>query len=154
MIEEIIEAWRIHNRINFYLLRAIERDVFLKDDIASEGRNVGQQFAHMHNMRLMWLNKTAPKLMDKVSKIHSEQLLTRSILELNLITSGLAIEGLLKKSFSDHKIKGFQLQPTAFLAYLISQESHHRGQIVMALKQSDRLISKKIGFGLWQWETH
>ena len=50
----LTETWQIHNRINIYLLEAIPEEN-LRDISASKGRNVGEQFAHVHNVRLMWL---------------------------------------------------------------------------------------------------
>ncbi len=38
-----------------------------------------------------------------------------------------------------------------FWGYIISHESHHRGQIMMTLKQSGHPVDKKIQFGLWEW---
>ena len=52
-MKELIETWNINNRINIYLLNAINEE-YLKDISASKGRTVGEQFAHMHNVRLMW----------------------------------------------------------------------------------------------------
>ena len=49
-----IETWCINNRINLYLLNGID-DAHLTDVSGSKGRNVGEQFAHLHNVRLMWL---------------------------------------------------------------------------------------------------
>jgi len=51
-MKELIETWEINNRINLYLLEAID-EAYLKDVSASKGRNVGEQFAHIHNVRLM-----------------------------------------------------------------------------------------------------
>lgn len=58
-IKQIIETWEIHNRINLYLLNAIKEE-YLADVSASKGRNVGEQFAHIHNVRLMWLKAANP----------------------------------------------------------------------------------------------
>ncbi len=49
------------------------------------------------------------------------------------------------------KVKGFNPHATAFLGYLISHESHHRGQIGWTLKQSGRPFDQKTAFGLWEW---
>ena len=51
---QILETWEIHNRINLYLLEATEAPALISLS-ASKGRTVGEQFAHIHNVRLMWL---------------------------------------------------------------------------------------------------
>ena len=45
----------------------------------------------------------------------------------------------------------FKPHTAAFLGYLISHESHHRGQIALSLKQAGKPLDKKIGFGMWEW---
>jgi uncharacterized damage-inducible protein DinB len=39
----------------------------------------------------------------------------------------------------------------AFLGYVISHESHHRGQAGWALKLSGHPLDQKTAFGLWEW---
>ena len=148
---QLIETWQIHDRINLYLLDAIEPE-HLQDVAASKGRNVGEQLAHIHNVRLMWLKQAAPELIATLAKIEKEDATDKSLLQKCLTESGLAINALLTKSIeSGGKVKGFKPHVTAFLGYLISHESHHRGQIALSLKQSNHPVSKKILFGIWEW---
>ncbi|MBS1524331.1 MAG: hypothetical protein JST19_01705 [Bacteroidetes bacterium] len=145
----LTETWHIHNRINIYLLDAIgEAD--LNDISASKGRNVGEQFAHMHNVRLMWLKAADPALLAGLTKIEKEQI-SKEGLAAALNQSAEAIGQLFERS--DGKIRGFKPHATAFLGYLISHESHHRGQIMLALKQSGHAVNQKIQYGLWEWGT-
>ncbi len=55
---------------------------------------------------------------------------------------------MLEKAFADGKLKGFKPHPTAFVGYIIAHEAHHRGQVVLSLKQSGHHLDKKILFGL------
>jgi uncharacterized damage-inducible protein DinB len=145
----LIETWQIHNRINLYLLDGID-EANLKDISASKGRCVGEQFAHMHNVRLMWLKVAAAELLEGLAKIEKEQV-TKEKLAAELKSSGLAVESLFEKSEATGKIKGFKPHATAFLGYLVSHESHHRGQIMLALKQSGHPVDQKTQYGIWEW---
>lgn len=153
MEKRLIETWQIHNRINLYLLDEIASDECLADLPPSKGRNVGDQTAHMHNVRLMWIKEAAPELMDDLQKIERGEFRNRAYLKEHLIRSGEKVELMLKKAIDEDRLKGFKPHPIAYLGYIISQESHHRGQIVLTLKMAGHSISKKAGFGLWQWGT-
>lgn len=148
----ILDSWQIHNRINLYLLDAIEEE-HLTDQSASKGRNVGEQFAHLHNVRLMWFKQAHPILMDNLQKIEKQDALKKDHLKANLVASGEAMETLLQKGLADNRIKGFKPHPVGFFSYIIAHESHHRGQIMLSLKQAGHPVSRKIGFGLWEWGT-
>jgi uncharacterized damage-inducible protein DinB len=151
METQLTETWNIHNRINLYLLDGV-KDEALGDTSASKGRSVAEAFAHLHNVRLMWLKASAPELLEGLEKIEKETPLDRKLLKNSLEASGKAIESLLKKSAAaGGKVKGFKPHVGAFLGYLISHESHHRGQITLALKQSGHPVDKKIAYGIWEW---
>ena len=145
----LTETWQIHNRINLYLLDAIDESN-LNDQTVSKGRRVGEQFGHIHNVRIMWLKVAAPDLPEGLPKIEKEGI-TKAGLASALNLSGLAIEALFEKTFESRKIKGFKPHATAFLGYLVSHESHHRGQIMLALKQSGHMVDQKTQYGLWEW---
>ena len=147
----IIETWQIHNRINLYLLDAIADDA-LAAQSASKGRTVGQQFAHIHSVRMMWLKVAAPELLEGLPKIEKENISKENLKEA-LILSENATSQLFEMAIPTSKIKGFKPHAMAFLGYLISHESHHRGQIMLALKQSGHMVDQKTQYGLWEWGT-
>lgn len=145
----LVETWQIHDRINLYLLDAVDPSS-LDSHSASKGRSVGEQFAHIHNVRLMWLKSAAPDLLAGLAKV--EQANDKELLKKSLTDSGVAIGKLLTNSLEgDGKIKGFKPHAAAFLGYLISHESHHRGQIALTLKQAGKALDKKTGYGIWEW---
>ena len=149
--DQLVETWQIHDRINLYLLEAIDAQS-LDSHSASKGRSVGEQFAHLHNVRLMWLKSAAPELLAGLAKIESEQAADKKLLAKSLTASGKAIGALLEQSLAaGGKVRGFKPHAAAFLGYLISHESHHRGQIVLTLKQAGKPLDKKIGYGIWEW---
>src|SRR5438046_10766519 len=117
--KQFLDAWEIHNRINLYLLEAIEAE-HLSDHSASKGRSVGEQFAHMHNVRLMWLKAAAPDLLTGLNKIEKKQASEKKLLRKALFDSGKAIGTLLGQSIeAGEKVKGFKPHAVAFLGYLI-----------------------------------
>jgi uncharacterized damage-inducible protein DinB len=152
-VEQVIDTWNIHNRIHKYLLDAIAPEA-LTDVSASKGRNVGEQFAHIHNVRLMWLKSAAPDLLEgteKPEKIEKEQSTDKPLLLHALDLSGLAIAELLRRGIETNRIKGFKPHPLAFLGYLISHESYHRAEIGIILTQAGHPLDKKVSYGLWEW---
>ena len=149
--KQFLEAWEIHNRVNLFLLDAVEPE-HLKDVSASKGRSVGGQFAHIHNVRLMWLNAAAPELIGKLTRIEKEEATKKPLLHQSIVDSGHAMKLLLMKGIeAGGKIKSFKPHAAAFLGYLISHESHHRGQIALSLKQSGHPLSKKVAYAIWEW---
>ena len=153
LAEQLLDTWRIHGRINQYLLAAVPAEA-LGAVSASKGRTVGEQFAHMHNVRLMWLKAAAPELLEGLAKIEKEEAEDAARLRDGLTASAAAVAELLRRSFaSGGKVKGFKPHAAAFLAYLISHESHHRGQIALTLKQAGHPLDKKVAFGMWEWGT-
>ncbi len=147
----VVETWQIHNRINLYVLEAMD-PASLSDVSPAKGRTVGELFAHLHNVRLMWLKAATPDLLKNLKKIEKQDAGKKDLLRKSLVESGDAIANLLNNSLgADGRVKGFKPHASAFMGYLISHESHHRGQIVLLLKQAGHRLDNKILYGMWEW---
>jgi uncharacterized damage-inducible protein DinB len=145
------ETWAIHNRINLYLLAAVSPGGLVAT-AAGKGRSVGLQFAHMHNVRLMWLKAGAPDLLEGQEKFDTDETPTTAALRTALTRSAGAIDTMVAAALaSGSRIKGFKPHATAFVGYLIAHEAHHRGQIALILKLAGEPLDKKVSFGLWEW---
>jgi uncharacterized damage-inducible protein DinB len=152
MQEQILETWAIHDRINLYMLDAIAPEALAAP--VARGRTVGEQFAHMHNVRVMWLQTSAPDLVEDLAKVEKADAVDRDTLRSALEASGLAIGKLLQLSLeSGGKVKGFKPHAVAFLAYLISHDAYHRGEIGLILAQIGYPLDRSSSYGLWEWGT-
>lgn len=151
--QQIYETWAINNRINLYLLDAIPQE-HLGDVLSSKGRDVGKQFAHIHNVRLMWLKSALPAELERLTKIDTDQPIDKEMLNASLLASGESIGRLLVDAAANGgRVKGFKPHLTAFVGYLSAHEAHHRSQIIIALKQSGHPLDKKVLYGIWEWGT-
>ena len=150
MPDPLVETWAIHNRINLYLLDAIP-DEALQASLP-KCRTIQALLAHIHNVRLMWLKPAAPELLDALEKLDAKTVVSKKKLRDALQASGDAIQTVFQRaSEHDGKVKGFKPHAAAFLGYLISHESHHRGQIGWTLKQTGHPLDQKVAYGLWNW---
>lgn len=148
---QILDTWQIDNRINLYLLEAIPEEQ-LNDAMTSKGRAAGEQLAHIHNVRLMWLKAAAPELLEGQTKMEKGESGDKALLAQRLGESGEAIGKLLERAIDKGgKVKGFKPHVTGFLGYLIAHDAHHRSQAIIALKQGGHHLSQKVLYGIWEW---
>jgi len=150
MPDPLAETWAIHNRVNLFLLDAISDDALAA--ALPKCRSVYELFAHVHNVRLMWLKPAAPELLAGLEKLDPKKPAAKKKLRDALEASGKAIETVFAQAATrGGKVKGFKPHAAGFLGYLISHESHHRGQIGWTLKQSGEPLDPKIAMGIWEW---
>ena len=150
MIEQFVEAWNRSNRANLMLLTEISEKV-LAAAPRSRARNIAEQFAHLHNVRVMWLENAQPDPMSGIEKIDKASGADPEHLKDALKLSGKAMAEMIRLGFEAGEIKGFSGHPPDFFAYMIAHEAHHRGQILLTLKQSGETVEQSIQYGLWDW---
>ncbi len=148
--EQLLDSWRIHARIQRYVLDAVSPEALVLDG-GVKGRAISEQFAHIHNVRLMWLKSAAPELLTGLEKIEKAGSASQTGLQQALDASAVAVEALLRGAFESGRVKGFKPHPAAFLGYLIAHESYHQGDIGVRLTESGHRLDQKVAYGMWEW---
>ncbi|MFQ5691238.1 MAG: DinB family protein [Gemmatimonadota bacterium] len=150
-IAQALATWRRHNEILLYLLESTPEGGLEARPAGSRGRDVARQFAHLHRVRLGWLHYHATGEKARLPRYHKGPPPSREELHEWLADSGARVENWLGKALrGEVRPRLFGHQPLRWMAYLIAHESHHRGQIVLALKQSGMRLPEKVAVrGLW-----
>jgi uncharacterized damage-inducible protein DinB len=151
LADQLIAAWRRHNEILLFLLENIPSAGLSAVPLASRGRTVAAQFAHLDRVRRGWLHYHSTGERPRGERADKDRLPTKAQLARALAVSGRDVEAFLGRAIrEDVRPRMFGRQVVRWIGYLISHESHHRGQIVLALKQNGLRLPERVGLqGLW-----
>lgn len=147
--DDLVETIEINTRIGLYVLDALADEALAWKP--PKGRSAADVVAHIHNVRLMWLQSAAPGLLEGLAKFESKAAPTKAELRAALDLSGQRVAEMLRQGIASGRIKGFKPHPAAFLAYLVSHESYHLGEAGMLAAQSGHPLDRKTAFGMWEW---
>lgn len=155
--KELIETWYINHRITLYMLDAIDENALGDKPIGMRGRSVKVIFAHLHNVRMMWLQPINADLAKPIAKIPTrgrtvQNEISKTNLKDALTQSGEALGKAIQQRLESGKISIFKPTPTAFIGYLIAHEAYHRGEIGMTLTQGGHPLSDDLMHGMWVWD--
>jgi uncharacterized damage-inducible protein DinB len=145
LLQQILQAWRVNSAINVKLARAIPKKGFAAVPLASRGRTVAKQLAHLQKVHAGWLRYNGARLSRDARPLHRNAKLDRKRLVVALRASGAAVEAFLREKIpSGQRVKFFQGKPIRWMCYLIAHDSHHRGQIALALTQNGMRLPEKV----------
>jgi uncharacterized damage-inducible protein DinB len=153
MLNQFLEAWNTNNRINLFLIDKISA-AGMKSTLSKRGgRDVAGQFAHMHNTRVWHLEKRAKDLSVGLVKFETKTSPSKVALKKALKASCDAV-GKLITDLHDGKPKrrGFKKGLPATLAYFVAHESHHRGSILLTLKECGHKLDSPSAYAIWDWD--
>lgn len=150
---QLVEAWRSNNRINLLLIERIGDEGMESTLSTRGGRTVRRQFTHLHNMRVWQLEKRAKDLVAGLDKFATRDEPDRETLAAALRASGAAVERFLVDSLAgvDGR-RRFKKGVFTALSYFVAHESHHRGSILLTLKQCGHHLDKATRYGIWDWD--
>ena len=162
LVTRILEPWHINHRVNEMLLDAISPEGFKCTLSKRGGRDVGRQFAHLHDVRFWHLDSTARRYAKGMTRIDPKGPIDRALLKRQLArsteaiaawpTETLAADGSVKPVKSTTAVRTATVRTAIVrLAYFIAHESHHRGSILLTLKQCGHKVPQDVAWAIWDW---
>lgn len=143
----------MNNRVNLLLIDNIS-DAGMRVTLSRRGgRNVVRQFAHIHNNRVWHLTRRAKPLAKGAHLFETYDEPDRRTLAAAIEDSSQRIEQLIRLAVQGAPgIRTLKRGLVPYVAYFIAHESHHRGNILLTLKQCGHRIDKRIQYAIWDWD--
>lgn len=160
----LVESYAVNERMNQIVLEHLDPAVWRAKLPGSKGRTIAAIFAHVHNVRRKWLRLSAPhlKLPARLDNVRC----TKKQVRAALAESGARCSEMLAEALSGSEL-GLQRRVEIFLrdgwarpwpagaamvAYMISHDAHHRGQVAMLAHQLGFQLPAKATSEMWAWE--
>lgn len=161
--EALLETYAVNDAMNQLLLEHLDPRAWRAElpGTKRNGRTIAAIFAHLHNVRLKWLRRSAPHLkrpkpldprrctIKQTAAAHQKS----AAQCLKMLSDALSANRnrRVTKFSRDGWMPTWPAGGTMF-AYMFSHEAHHRGQITMRAHQLGYRLPVKAWAGIWWWD--
>jgi len=161
--DSLLEIYAINDAMNQLILEHLDARAWRAEPSGKKGhgRTIAAIFAHLHNVRLVWLRNSARHLkcpakldphrctMKQASAAHARS----AAACLKMLEDALSAS-------SERKVAKFSRGDWApvwpaggtMFSYMFSHEAHHRGQILMLAHQLGYRLPVQAWAGIWWWQ--
>ncbi len=160
----LVESYAVNERMNQVMLEHLDPAAWGAALAGSKGRTIVAIVTHVHNIRRKWLRLSAPqiKLPAALNRANCTQKQARAALAesaercCEMIAGafggdGAGAAGRVKIFHRDGWAKPWPAG-ASMVAYMISHDAHHRGQVCMLAHQLGFPLPQKAMYGMWGWE--
>ena len=154
----LVESYAVNERMNQIVLDRLDPKAWRVRPPGSGVRTIAAIFSHVHNIRRKWIRLSAPhlKLPAPLDRTRCTQKQARAA----LAQSGARCGEMIADALSRRRVKVFHrdgwARPwpagPAMVAYMITHDAHHRGQVCMLAHQLGFPLPAKAAFEMWGWE--
>jgi uncharacterized damage-inducible protein DinB len=154
----LVESYAVNERMNQIVLEHLDPGAWRAKPPGRKGRTIAAIFSHVHNIRRKWLRLSAPHL--KLPAPLDRARCTQKQTQAALLESAARCSDMLADALSRRKVATFRRDAwarpwpagAAMLAYMITHDAHHRGQVCMLAHQLGYPLPGKAAYGIWVWE--
>jgi len=159
---DLIRTYAINDAMNQLVLSHLDPRAWraTPPGCKGNGRTIAAIFAHLHNVRLVWLKNSAPHLpcpapldpdrctMKQAAAAHKKS----GAQCLRMLEDALSSDPKRRVTeFSRGSWSPVWPAGATMFAYMFSHEAHHRGQILMLAHQLGYRLPVKAWAGIWWW---
>jgi uncharacterized damage-inducible protein DinB len=148
----LVESYTVNERMNQIILENLDPAAWRAKLPGTRGRTIADIVSHVHNVRRKWLRLSAPQL--KLPAPLNRATCTPKQAQAALLESGARCSAMLAEAKIFHRDGWAKPWPAgpAMLAYMLTHDAHHRGQICMLAHQLGFPLPAKAAWQIWRWE--